>query len=31
MNKPKDNWLSPYTIIEKAMFWRKIDYDEPIV
>lgn len=31
MNKPKDNWLSPYTIIEKAMFWREIDYDEPIV
>lgn len=31
MNKPKDNWISPYTIIEKAMFWRKIDYDEPIV
>jgi hypothetical protein len=30
-NKPKDNWLSPYTIIEKAMFWREIDYDEPIV
>jgi hypothetical protein len=31
MNKPKDNWLSPYTIIEKAFFWREIDYDEPIV
>ena len=31
MNKPKDNWLSPYTIIEKAVFWREIDYDEPIV
>jgi hypothetical protein len=31
MNKPKDNWLSPYTIIEKAFFWRHIDYDEPIV
>jgi len=31
MNKPKDNWLSPYTIIEKAIFWREIDYDEPIV
>jgi hypothetical protein len=30
-NKPKDNWISPYTIIEKAFFWRKIDYDEPIV
>ena len=31
MNKPKDNWLSPYKIIEKAIFWREIDYDEPIV
>ena len=31
MNCPKDNWISPYTIIEKAMFWREIDYDEPIV
>jgi hypothetical protein len=31
MNKPKNNWLSPYTIIEKAMFWREINYDEPIV
>lgn len=30
-NKPKDNWISPYTIIEKAIFWREIDYDEPIV
>jgi hypothetical protein len=31
INKPKNNWISPYTIIEKAMFWRKIDYNEPIV
>ena len=31
MNKPKDNWLSPYTIIEKVIFWREIDYDEPLV
>jgi len=30
-NKPKNNWLSPYTIIEKAIFWREIDYDEPLV
>jgi hypothetical protein len=30
-NKPKDNWLSPYTIIERIIFWRKIDYDEPLV
>jgi hypothetical protein len=31
MNKPKNNWISPYTIIEKVMFWREIDYGEPIV
>ena len=30
-NRPKDNWLSPYTIIEKVIFWREIDYDEPFV
>ena len=30
-NKPKDNWISPYTIIEKVIFWREIDYDEPLV
>jgi hypothetical protein len=31
MNKPKDNWLSPYTIVEKIVFWREINYDEPLV
>ena len=31
MNKPKDNWLSPYTIVEKIIFWREIDYDEQLV
>ena len=30
-NKPRDHWLSPYKIIEKVVFWREIDYDEPIV
>lgn len=30
-NKPKDNWISPYTIVEKIIFWRKIDWDEPLV
>ena len=30
-NKPKDNWISPYTIVEKIIFWREIDYDEPLV
>ena len=31
LNKPKNNWLSPYTIIEKVVFWREVDYDEPMV
>ena len=31
MNRPKNNWLSPYTIIEKVVFWREVDYDEPMV
>ena len=30
-NRPKYNWLSPYTIIEKVVFWREIDYKEPMV
>lgn len=31
MNGYKDNWISPYTILEKIVFWRDIDYDEPII
>ena len=31
MNRPKNNWLSPYTILEKVVFWREVDYDEPMV
>jgi len=31
MNKPKDSWISPYEIVEKVIFWREIDYDEPLV
>lgn len=27
----RNHWLSPYTIIEKIVFWREIDYDEPMV
>jgi len=30
-NRPKDNWLSPYTIVEKIIFWREIEYKEPMV
>ena len=31
MNGYPDNWLSPYTILEKVFFWREIDYDEPLI
>ena len=27
----RNTWLSPYTILEKAFFWREIDYDEPMI
>ncbi len=27
----RDHWLSPYTILEKVIFWREIDYDEPMI
>lgn len=27
----RNHWLSPYTIIEKVIFWRKIDYDDPFI
>jgi hypothetical protein len=23
----RDHWLSPYTILEKVIFWKEIDYD----
>lgn len=31
LSKYRNHWLSPYTILEKVFFWRKIDYDEPII
>ena len=31
INKYKDHWISPYTVLEKVFFWREIDYDEPII
>jgi len=31
MNRPKDNWVSPYSIVETLIFWREIDYDESLV
>lgn len=31
LTKPRNHWLSPYTILEKVFFWREIDYDEPLI
>lgn len=34
LNKPRDHWLSPYTVLEKVLFWKdwdNIDYDTPWV
>jgi hypothetical protein len=31
ISKYRNHWLSPYTILEKVVFWRKIDYDEPVI
>ena len=31
LSKPRYHWISPYIIIEKMVFWRKIDYDAPMV
>jgi hypothetical protein len=30
-NGYQNNWISPYTILEKVFFWREIDYGEPII
>ena len=30
-NRPKDNWISPFTIADKIVFWREVDYDEPVI
>ena len=27
----RHHWYSPYIIMEKVIFWRKIDYDEPFI
>ena len=34
INNYRNHWLSPYTILEKVLFWKdwdNIDYDEPWV
>lgn len=25
INKPRSNWISPYTVLEKVIFWRDVD------
>lgn len=31
INKPRNHWLSPYTIAEKIVFWRRVDIlDDPL-
>jgi hypothetical protein len=27
----RSHWISPYKIMEKIIFWREIDYDEPFI
>ena len=31
INNYRSHWLSPYTILEKIVFWREIDYREPAI
>ena len=32
IDKYRDHWLSPYTVLEKVFFWKKeIDYDDPMI
>ena len=31
LSKPRHHWISPYTVLEKIIFWREIDYDEPLI
>ena len=31
LSKYRYHWISPYTVLEKVIFWRKFKYDEPII
>lgn len=31
LSKPRNHWISPYTICERLCWWREIEYDEPWV
>ena len=26
----RNHWISPYTIMDKVIFWREVDYDSPL-
>jgi len=30
-NKYRNHWISPYTILEWVLFWREVDYDDPVI
>lgn len=31
LSRPRHHWISPFTILEKVIFWREIDYSEPLI
>lgn len=31
LSKYRYHWISPYTVLEKIIFWRKFEYDEPVI
>jgi hypothetical protein len=31
ISKYRDHWFSPYKILEKVFFWKKIDYRDPLI
>ena len=31
LSKYRSHWISPYLILEKLIFWREIEYDEPLI
>lgn len=31
LSKPRDHWISPYTVIDKLVFWREVNHHDPLV
>lgn len=31
LSKYRYHWISPYTVLEKIIFWRKFEYEEPVI